>query len=195
MLTFLKKMKDKVQSISLFKQELVFFAAVFVADIILYVLSMKFYVKYSEGVSPIHSSVLCGFSWHLLFSFLFVITNFVYLFTHLTFNDKLIYSDFCQAVFALTIFCIFYLCLSFPFDWVMFMDPPKEDFIPGAFYLQGGGFTEVFFIFFGFSRGVPYLGSVISFYCFFLLIVALIDLLGWGIKEIIFLTRKRKGGE
>ena len=77
----------------------------------------------------------------------------------------------------------------------MFMDPPKEDFIPGAFYLQGGGFTEVFFIFFGFSRGVPYLGSVISFYCFFLLIVALIDLLGWGIKEIIFLTRKRKGGE
>lgn len=39
------------------------------------------------------------------------------------------------------------------------------------------------------------MGSVISFYCFFLLIVALIDLLGWGIKEIIFLTRKRKGGE
>ncbi|MGN0905249.1 MAG: hypothetical protein ACI4PW_08845 [Alphaproteobacteria bacterium] len=167
MLTFLKKMKDKVQSISLFKQELVFFAAVFVADIILYVLSMKFYVKYSEGVSPIHSSVLCGFSWHLLFSFLFVITNFVYLFTHLTFNDKLIYSDFCKAVFALTIFCIFYLCLSFPFDWVMFMDPPKEDFIPGAFYLQGGGFTEVFFIFLAFQEAsliwVASFRSIVSF--------------------------------
>ena len=194
MRTFLKKIKDKALSFSLFKQELAFFAVVFVADIVLYFLSMKFYVRYSDKVSQIYVSVMYGFGWHLLFSFLFVITNFVYLFTHLTFNNKLVYSDFCKSVFALTIFCLFYLCFSFPFDWMMLMDTAKEDMSSWQ-SMPGGGFTEVFCIFFAFSMRVPYLGRVISFYCLFLLIVALIDLFGWGIKEIIFLRRKRKGEE
>ena len=194
MLTFLKKMKDKVQSISLFKQELVFFAAVFVADIILYLMALKSGLKYSLNEDRILISFGRWWGIHLLFSFLFVITNFVCLFTHLTFNDKLIYSDFCKAVFALMIFCVFYLCLSFPFDWMMFMEPPKEDMSSGQ-YIQGGGFLIVFFSFVAKARNHYRFDFIISSYCFFLLIVALINLLGWGIKEIIFLTRKRKGGE
>ncbi len=194
MLMFLKKMKDKALSFSLFKQELVFFAVVFVAEIVLYLIVVKFVFKFSLDEDKILESIIAWWGVHLLFIFLFIITNFVYLFTHLSFNDKLIYSDFCKAVFALTIFGIFYFCLSFPFDWMMFMDPPKED-VSSWQYMPGGGFMMVLFSFTASARNHYRFYLIISSYCLFLLIVALINLLGWGIKEIIFLTRKRKGGE